>query len=244
MAGTPVRAPPTAVAGAAWTSSVGDGQPPFGPSIPPSPPSRSSRPAVADPAPPAPPPSSPPSIPPRSGSAPAAWSRPPLGTVPVGRQHVDDLRQEGREHRQELGDVEPGPGRQLLDRVGPERLRRALPGRLAGSAPSPTHESTASPRPAARSLPSSPSSPPASVGRACGRCPTDRPAATVAGTRASGLPTASRSTMSSIGATSRLEADAGVGDGQPRVDRLRRPSAPVVRRLVVGQSSSPRSGAA
>src|SRR5688572_28733481 len=65
----------------------------------------------------------------------------------VGREHVDDLRQERGEQRQERGDVEPAPGRQTLDLVlaerGPEPLRVD---RLVGAAPDPRVDRPAHPR--------------------------------------------------------------------------------------------------
>ena len=79
-------------------------------------------------------------------------SRPPSGTLPVGREHVDDLRQERREHRQQLADVDARAARQLLDRVRAERLaERARVDRLVRPGRRPS-ESTCPAEPAGLEL--------------------------------------------------------------------------------------------
>ena len=116
------RSPTTAPVGpGAWTVSMGLSDPcrrrasrrgcrarrrppvPPVPAVPPAPPSR------------------PPSSEPMSGTfCCAAWFRPPSGTFPLGRQHVDDLRQEGGQQRQQRRDVDAALGREALDLVRPE----------------------------------------------------------------------------------------------------------------------------
>ena len=79
---------------------------------------------------------------------------------PIRREHVDDLGQERREHRQELSDVDPRAARQLLDGVGSERLTERLRGdRLVRAGRHPRIDRP--PSPPARSLSMMPSIPPA-----------------------------------------------------------------------------------
>ena len=80
---------------------------------------------------------------------------------PVLGQHVDDLRQEHREHRQQRADIDARSRRQLLDRVRAERLRRAAADRRGRSPRSRSTNRPRASRPPSRSLPTRPSSPPA-----------------------------------------------------------------------------------
>ena len=158
------RRPPTPVIDRHGHPSGGGQRPLSPPSVPPSPPSRSSR--LPVPAPPAVPPPIKPTQQAAEVAEPAAArarsSSPPAGVWPFGRQHVDELRQERGQQRQQRLRCR---ARTRSTGAGPCRVRAHAPSRCGSTgrfSPVDTHESTSSSRPLSRSWSTRPSSPPVS----------------------------------------------------------------------------------